>query len=68
MSAVADTYWARLRTRAADMRIGDTVIFRGRPYVLRGFDPMSVPDRRAELEDSETGELIRAPVAELEPA
>jgi hypothetical protein len=50
------------------MRIGDTVIFRGRPYVLRGLDPMSVPDRRAELEDSETGELIRAPVAELEPA
>ena len=50
------------------MRIGDPVIYRGRRYVLRGLDPMSVPDRRADLEDSETGELIRAPVAELEPA
>ena len=54
--------------RAADMRIGDPVIYRDRRYVLRGLDPMSVPDRRADLEDSETGELIRALVAELEPA
>jgi hypothetical protein len=50
------------------MRIGDPVIYRGRCYVLRGLDPMSVPDRRADLEDAETGELIRAPIAELEPA
>ena len=50
------------------MRIGDLVTYDGTQYVLRGLDPMSVPDRRAELEDSETGELIRVPVAELEPA
>ena len=50
------------------MRIGDSVIYAGKRYVLRGLDPMSVPDRRAELEDSETGELIRVRVAELEPA
>jgi len=51
-----------------NMRIGDPVIYRGKRYVLRGLDPMSVPDRRADLEDSETGELIRAPFAELESA
>ena len=50
------------------MRIGDPVIYRGRRYVLRGLDPMSVPDRRADLEDPETGELIRALLGELEPA
>ena len=50
------------------MRIGDHVIYQGRRYVLRGLHPMGVPDRRADLEDVETGELIRAPVAELEPA
>ena len=50
------------------MRIGDPVIYRGRRYVLRGVDPMSVPDRRADLEDCETGERTRAPVAELEAA
>ena len=54
--------------RAADMRIGDPVTYQGRRYVLRGLDPMSVPDRRAHLEDCETGELIRVPVAKLTPA
>ena len=50
------------------MRIGDHVIYEGRRYVLRGLEPMGLPERRADLEDAETGELIRAPVAELEPA
>ncbi len=50
------------------MRIGDPFTYQGRRYVLRGLDPMSVPDRRAVLVDTETGELIRVPVAELEPA
>ena len=50
------------------MRIGDPVTYRERRYVLRGLDPMGVPDRRADLEDPETGERIRVPVAELGPA
>jgi hypothetical protein len=50
------------------MRIGDEVIYDGRRYVLRGLDPMGIPDRRAHLEDAETGEQIRVPAAELEPA
>jgi len=50
------------------MRIGDSVTYQGRRYVLRGLDPMAAPDRRADLEDVETGELIRAPVADVEPA
>ena len=47
------------------MRIGDIVIYRGRACVLRGLDPMGVPDRRADIEDAETGELLRVPVADL---
>ena len=50
------------------MRIGDPVTYEGRRYVLRGLDPMGVPDRRADLEDTETGELIRVPVTALEHA
>ena len=49
------------------MNIGDPVLHRGRRYVLRGLDPMSVPDRQAFLEDPETGEQVTAPVDELEP-
>jgi hypothetical protein len=49
------------------MRIGDPVTYRGKRYVLRGLDPMGVPDRNADLEDPETGERIRVPVAELQP-
>ena len=50
----------------AAMNIGDLVLHQGRRYYLRGLDPMSVPDRRAVLEDAETGEEITAPIAELE--
>jgi hypothetical protein len=48
------------------MRLGDPITYRDRQYVLRGLDPMGVPERRAELEDAETGEHIRVPVGELE--
>ena len=48
------------------MKIGDPVLHEGRRYYLRGLEPMSVPDRRAVLEDAETGEEITAPIAELE--
>ena len=48
------------------MNIGDLVLYQGRLHYLRGLDPMSVPDRRAVLEDAETGEEITAPIAELE--
>jgi hypothetical protein len=50
------------------MAIGDHVLHRGRRYRLRGIDPMSVSDRRAELEDLETGERVRVPLDEVEPA
>jgi hypothetical protein len=52
---------------AAAMEIGDLVTYQGRAYVLRGLEPMSVPNRRAELEDPESGELIVAPLAEVSP-
>jgi hypothetical protein len=53
-------------SRPAAMNIGDLVTYQGQPYVLRGLDPMSVPDRRAELEDPASGERIRVPLAEVQ--
>jgi hypothetical protein len=47
------------------MKIGDNVTYQGRSYVLRGLEPMSVPDRRVELEDAETGQLISVPLDEV---
>ena len=48
------------------MRIGDLLDYEGKRYILRGLDPMGVPERRADLEDAETGEPIRVAIAELE--
>jgi hypothetical protein len=50
------------------MRIGDEVIYHGRVLVLRGIEPMSVPCRRAEVEDPATGERFAVPLDELEEA
>ena len=47
------------------MRIGDPVTYQGKRYILRGLDPMGIPDRLADIEDVETGEVIRVPFAEL---
>ena len=49
------------------MKIGDLVLYLGRAYYLRGLDPMSVPDRRAILEDAETGQELQVPLADVEP-
>jgi hypothetical protein len=48
------------------MKIGDLVLYQGRPYYLRGLDPMSVPDRQAFLDDAVTAEERRVTIAELE--
>ncbi len=48
------------------MKIGDLVLYQGRTYYLRGLDPMSVPNRRALLEDAQTGEEVFAPVDDVE--
>jgi hypothetical protein len=50
------------------MRIGDPVIYRGRALTLLGIDPMSVPERRAEVEDPYTGERLTVAFDELEEA
>lgn len=46
-------------------RIGDFVVWRGRLYVLRGIDPMSVADRHVDLEECGSGERRRPALAEL---
>jgi hypothetical protein len=56
-----------LRASAA-MKIGELVSYEGKLYVLRGVEPMSVSDRKAELEDPASGERLRAPCAEIEEA
>ena len=50
------------------MRIGDPVTYHGRALTLRGIDPMSVPERRAEVEDPHTGERFTVAFDELEEA
>jgi hypothetical protein len=47
------------------MEIGDLVTYEGKSYVLRGLEPMSVPDRRAEIEDPESGERRTVPFSLL---
>jgi hypothetical protein len=53
--------------RTAAMKIGDFVIYQGRVYALGRLEPMSVPNRRAELEDPESGDVVVAPLAEVSP-
>jgi hypothetical protein len=50
------------------MAIGDFVLYLGRRFVLLGIDPMSVTDRRAEIQDPDTGEKLRVPVDDVRPA
>ena len=49
------------------MNIGDLVTYDGRPCYLRGLDPMSVSDRRADLEDALTGERFTVLLADVAP-
>ena len=55
-----------MMTSTAAMKIGDLVLYQGRPYYLRGLDPMGVPERRAIVDDAETGEEHSVPVDELD--
>src|SRR5205814_5372696 len=48
------------------MQLGSLVTHKGRPYYLRGLDPMSVSDRQAELEDAFTGARVSVPLEEVE--
>ena len=58
----------RPRPLLRSMEIGDHVTYDGRRYILRGLDPMGVDERRAEIEDAETGEHSWAPLDALVPA
>ena len=48
------------------MQIGDRVTHHGRVLVLVGLEPMSVPNRRAQVEDPATGERFEVAYDELE--
>ena len=49
------------------MEIGQLVTYAGKGYYLRGLDPMSVRDRRADLVDPMTGARVVAPLADVHP-
>ena len=55
------------RTVLCGMEIGTRVLWNGRVYYLRGWDPMGVPERRAELEDTQTRAHAVAPLEEVLP-
>jgi hypothetical protein len=55
----------RAPTLCGAMQLGSLVIHKGRPYYLRGLDPMSVSDRQAEL-DAFTGARVSVPFDEVE--
>jgi hypothetical protein len=47
------------------MNIGDVITYEGRAVILLGIEPMSVPDRNAQLRDVETGEQLEVLYDEL---
>jgi hypothetical protein len=54
------------RQTLAAMRIGDKVNYHGIVLVLVGHEPMSVPERRAQVEDPVSGERFNVAYDELE--
>jgi hypothetical protein len=51
------------------MLVGDSIVYRGRRYVVNGVTPMSVTPFRVELRDPATGEtawVVWPPLAEVE--
>jgi hypothetical protein len=51
---------------ALTLRIGQDVTYQGRTYRLCGLQPMSVPDREAELQDAASGERFWVPLEALD--
>jgi hypothetical protein len=49
-------------------KVGATVSYEGRSYRVRGFEPMSLPNRKAELEELATGARRWVPLNQLTPA
>lgn len=47
------------------MELGDVVIWHGRRWIVRGFDPASVTEQTVVLEDPRTGEQVTAPLEEV---
>jgi hypothetical protein len=50
-----------------NIQLGEYVMVRDRWFCVRGVSPMGAPDRRVQLEDADTGELVEASVDEIAP-
>ena len=48
--------------------MGDLLEYEGKRYIVRGLDPMGVPERRVDLKDAVTGGTIRVPIAVMDDA
>jgi hypothetical protein len=48
------------------MQLGEKLMWEGRAYIVRGFTPMSVPERRVLLDDAKTGRRIWASLADVQ--
>jgi hypothetical protein len=55
----------RMTGAAPEISLGQLVRWNGRMLRVVGFDPMSIPDRRVELEDVNGGKTIRVRLDEL---
>ena len=49
------------------LRLGDFVLYRSQTYILKGFDPIGVPERRVYLEETTTGHELQVPLTEISP-
>ena len=68
MTRFGMAFGTKRETLAGLSGLGDLVLYEGRSYVLRGLDPMGVPQRRVILEDPETGEEFAAWARDVSPA
>jgi len=50
-----------------EVKIGDSVRYRQRRYIVRGFMRASTSEQHVVLEDVEPGEFVTVPFAEIEP-
>jgi hypothetical protein len=65
MFVIPEPAFGAVRRLTPTVELGMLVQHRGRLFVVLGFDPMGVISPSVYLEDTETGEPVTAPLAEL---
>jgi hypothetical protein len=67
MTATSLRRWRRISpvTSCGEVKIGDSVRYEGRPYIVRGFTYASSSTQHVILEDEQRGERKTVPLAEV---